>query len=211
MFTGIVETVGEIASVTPRGDVRVIRVKAPGVLDDVVLGDSIALDGACQTVVRLDSEAFDVEAGPETLRLTTLGSWKPGRPVNVERSLKVGSRLGGHWVLGHVDGTARVVERRDGIETTEIFLSFSPEFAPEITRKGSVAIDGISLTVTSVTKDTFGVAVIPFTLAHTTLRDRKPGDVLNLETDVLAKYVHGMKDTDQGGLDTSLLERAGFM
>ncbi len=211
MFTGIVEAQGIIESISRRGDVTVLRVACSEILDDVALGDSIALDGVCQTVVRFDPETFDVEAGPETLRLTTIGSWRRGTRVNVERSLKVGARLGGHWVLGHVDGTARMVARTDGAETVELRYELPRELAPEIARKGSVAVDGVSLTVTDVDESSFGLAIIPFTLGHTTLNDRRPGDRSNIETDVLAKYVRRAGELGTGsGLTESLLARAGF-
>ena len=213
MFTGIVERLGEIARVESRGELRVLRVRCPEVLDDVSLGDSIALDGVCQTVVRFDSDTFDVEAGPETLRLTTVGQWHTGRKVNVERSLQVGARLGGHWVLGHVDGVTPLVERRDGAETTVLRFRALPDLAPQIARKGSVAVNGISLTVTDVTDGTFGVAIIPFTLGHTTLDTLRVGDPVNIETDVLAKYVARLHETagGSGGLSESLLLDAGFL
>ena len=213
MFTGIVETVGTIARVERRGELKVLTVHCPEVLDDVHLGDSIALNGACQTVVRFDDTTFDVEAGPETLRLTTLDSWRSGHRVNVERSLQIGARLGGHWVLGHVDGVTTLLERRDGTETTELRFRLLPDLAPQIARKGSITIDGISLTVTDVTADSFGLAIIPFTLQHTTLNERRVGDPINIETDVLAKYVARLHEgaAAGGGLDMSLLAQAGFL
>lgn len=214
MFTGIVEAVGSVAHVEPRGAVRRTAVRCPEIMDDVRLGDSIAIDGVCQTVVARDANSFQFDSVPETLSLTTIGSWEPGRPVNVERSLKVGARLGGHWVLGHVDGLVHLVERRDAGESSILRFDLPDELAPQVAHKGSVAIDGISLTAARVQPGWFEVAVIPFTLAHTTLGGRRPGDPLHIETDVLAKYIGRLRESsasERTGLTASLLERAGFL
>ena len=218
MFTGIVETVGEVVDVGHNGQIRRTSVCAPAILDrsaddGVRLGDSVAIDGVCQTVVAFDDRTFTFDSVPETLRLTNVGSWHLGRPVNVERSLAVGSRLGGHWVLGHVDGVVRMVGRRDLGDGAEIRLGLPRELAGQIAKKGSVALDGISLTVTDVDGDSFGVAAIPFTLANTTLGERRPGDLLHLETDVLAKYAERamhVPRSDTGNTTDELLARAGF-
>jgi len=218
MFTGIIESVGKVVRVERRGDSRRTTIRSPEIMDDVRLGDSIAIDGVCQTVVATTGEAFAFDSVPETLRLTTIGSWQPGRPVNLERSLKVGSRLGGHWVLGHVDGMVTLLERRDVGDGAELRFSLPGELASQVAHKGSVAIDGISLTVTEVDEGSFGVALIPFTLSHTTLGGKRVGDRLHVETDVLAKYVDRLlrradtpqRTTDRAGLTASFLEQAGF-
>jgi riboflavin synthase len=216
MFTGIVETVGTVARIERRGSMQRATVRAPEILDDVVLGDSISLSGACQTVIAFDGETFQFDSVAETLRLTNIGTWTTGTRVNLERSLKVGARLGGHWVTGHVDGLARLVEVRQTEESAEIRLEVPAEIVGQIAQKGSVALDGISLTVTDVKGSEFGVAVIPFTLEHTTLADRRPGDRIHIETDVLAKYVDRLIHSDRESESQSdnvtldLLAQAGF-
>lgn len=215
MFTGIIESVGTVERVERHGSTQRAIVRAPEILDDVALGDSISIDGACQTVVAFDGETFQFDSVEETLRLTTIGTWQQGRRVNVERSLQVGARLGGHWVMGHVDGIARIVERRDDGGSAEITLEAPESVAGQIARKGSVALDGISLTVTEVDGARFGVAVIPFTLDHTTLGEKRPGDAIHLETDVLAKYIERLMSAPRGEqrdrATMALLEQAGFL
>ena len=214
MFTGIVEAVGEVVGAEQRGSVRRTTVRAPSILDDAALGDSIAIDGVCQTVVAFDESTFSFESVPETLRLTTIGAWRPGRRVNLERSLKVGARLGGHWVLGHVDGIVPLLERSERGDEAELRFGLPAELAPQVARKGSVAVDGISLTVTDVADNAFGVAVIPFTLSHTTLGGKAVGDLLHVETDVLAKYSDRLRQsgaTPTGRVTESLLGEAGFL
>ena len=216
MFTGIVETVGTVTRLERRGSTQRTTIHAPEILDDVRLGDSISIDGACQTVIDADAETFQFDSVAETLRLTNIGSWRVARRVNLERSLQIGARLGGHWVMGHVDGLARLVDIARGDDAATLRLIAPEHLAPQIARKGSVALDGISLTVTDVRENEFGVAVIPFTLEHTTLRDRRPGDMIHLETDVLAKYVdrlvHGGRESGAPeGVTADLLARAGFL
>lgn len=217
MFTGIVEAVGTVTRVVRSGGVQHTEVACPEVMDDVALGDSIAVEGVCQTVTVRTADTFTFDSVAETLRLTTIGSWRTGRRVNVERSLKVGARLGGHWVLGHVDGVVRLLERKNLGDTIEIRCSLPSQLLPQVALKGSVALDGVSLTVTSVNDSSFGVAVIPFTLEHTTLGGRKTGDEMHLETDVLAKYVSRLLESATPGGKASdsnigaLLREAGFM
>jgi len=217
MFTGIVEAVGTVEELERRGTSQRTTVRCPGILDEVRLGDSMCIDGVCQTVVAVTSDAFAFESVPETLRLTTIGSWRRGRRVNVERSLKVGARLSGHWVLGHVDGVIALLERSDAGDSAELRFSLPNELAPQVARKGSVAIDGVSLTVTGLDDRSFGIALIPFTLVHTTLGEKRVGDRLNIETDVLAKYVVRLTERTgrfgdaSSGVTESLLEQAGFL
>jgi len=214
MFTGIVEAVGTVTRVERRGSVQQTTIRCPEILDDVNLGDSISIDGACQTVVTFDDETFQFDSVQETLRLTTIGSWTSGRRVNLERSLQVGARLGGHWVMGHVDAVSTLLERRDNGNSSELRFSLPSELASQVAGKGSVALDGISLTVTDVSNDSFGIAVIPFTLDHTTLGEKKPGDPVHIETDILAKYIDRLYqggEADRSGVTMSLLEKAGFL
>jgi riboflavin synthase len=189
MFTGIITDIGEVAS-RDGGRFAIRCMYAP---DTIALGASIACDGACLTVTTLAPSGagslFTVDVSNETLSKTTLGDWGIGRRVNLERALKAGDELGGHIVAGHVDGTARIADRRaDGV-SQRFLVEVSGDLARFIAPKGSVALDGVSLTVNEVEERRFGVNLIPHTLTQTTLGDRKPGDRLNLEVDLFARYV----------------------
>ena len=155
----------------------------------LTLGESVAVNGACLTVVERDAESFRFQVGPETLLRTNLGELRPGDRVNLERSLRAGDRLGGHWVQGHVDGVGRVDQRLPEGEWETVWFRCPSELTMQMVPKGSIAVDGISLTVVAVERERFSVALIPHTLAVTTLGVMKPGDAVNLETDILAKYV----------------------
>jgi riboflavin synthase len=189
VFTGIIEAVGRIAALEPRGSQVGVVIEAPSVAPGVRLGDSIAVNGACLTVTRIDGARLHFDAVRETLERTSLGDQRVGARVNVERAMRADGRLDGHIVQGHVDGTGRV----DALERAGDDVRFAVRCDPEIVRylvpKGSVAIDGVSLTVVGVSDTGFDVALIPHTLAETNLGDRKPGDRVNLEADVLGKYV----------------------
>ncbi len=189
MFTGIVEAVGRVAAVEPRGELLRLVLDAPSVAEGTRLGDSVAVNGACLTVVSVEGSRLAFDAVRETLQRTGLGELRPGARVNLERALRAGGRLDGHLVQGHVDATGRVarLERRE--EDVRLFVACDPAFAELLVEKGSVAIDGVSLTVVGVQADGFDVALIPHTLRETTLGERRPGDRLNLEADVLGKYV----------------------
>ena len=189
MFTGIVEEVGTIRRVEARAGYRRTTIAAQQVLDGIKTGDSIAIDGACHTVVQFDARTFAVESVAETLRRTTLGDSRMGSRVNLERSLKLGDRLDGHLVAGHVDGVGRVKRRVESAAQVAFEFEVPRDLAPYIAEKGSVAVDGISLTVVSVTACTFSIAAIPHTLAVTTLSEKYPGDRVNLEVDMIARYL----------------------
>jgi riboflavin synthase len=189
VFTGIVEFMGRIASISPaEGGVR-LWVEAGPLADEAKQGDSVAVDGCCLTVVGASGARLAFDAVPETLRRTTLGRRAAGDPVNLEMPLRPVDRLGGHFVQGHVDAVAEVLDRRD--EGGDVTMTFRvPQgLRGQIVEKGSVAIDGVSLTVATVGAGTFSVALIPHTLAVTTLGCRARGDAVNLECDILAKYV----------------------
>jgi len=190
MFTGLVEEVGTVRSLAPEGGGARIVIGADVVLDDVEMGASIAVNGCCLTVVEWGADWWAADAVPETLERTNLGELSEGAPVNLERPLAANGRYGGHVVQGHVDGTGTVV-RIDQLEDSSWFFTFSlPEtLAPYVVEKGSIAVDGISLTVAAVTERTFSIAIIPHTFSVTTMGQRTVGDTVNLEADVLAKYV----------------------
>lgn len=186
MFTGIVEELGAITAVEERGDAARLRVRGPVVTGDARHGDSIAVNGVCLTVVEVDGEEFTVDVVHETLRRTSLAKAEAGRVVNLERAMAAGGRFGGHVMQGHVDGTG-VFLHRDADDLTH--FAFPPRLGRYIVEKGSIAIDGVSLTAASVSPEELTVALIPTTLSLTTLGRTEPGDVVNLEVDVLAKYV----------------------
>jgi riboflavin synthase len=189
MFTGIIETVGTVASIERRGDVARLSVDAPALAAGVRIGDSVAVNGGCLTVTAESGSRFAFEAVRETLDRTALGLLAVGSRVNLERALRADSRLDGHIVQGHVDGTGvvRALEREG--DDVRLFVDCDPDLADCLVEKGSVAIDGVSLTVVSVSASGFDVALIPHTLAVTTLGELRPGDRVNLEVDVLGKYV----------------------
>jgi riboflavin synthase len=189
MFTGIVEAVGKVVGVRARGAKAEISVEAPAVAEGARVGDSVCVSGACLTVVAAEGGRLRFEAVRETLDRTALGALRPGSEVNLERALRADGRLDGHIVQGHVDGTGRVRElRREGGDV-RLFVDCDPAFAELVVEKGSVAIDGVSLTVVGAGASAFDVALVPHTLAATTLGRLAPGDRVNLEADVLGKYV----------------------
>jgi riboflavin synthase len=189
VFTGIVETVGRIAAIEPVGELVRLAVDAPEIADGVRTGDSVAVNGGCLTVTKLESGRFHFEAVRETLDRTSLGGLRVGARVNLERAMRADARLDGHIVQGHVDGTGRVRELARQGDDVRLAVDCGPELSDCMVEKGSVAIDGVSLTVVSVDERGFDVALIPHTLAVTTLGELRPGDRVNLEADVLAKYV----------------------
>jgi riboflavin synthase len=189
MFTGIIEEVGRVASVAPSGGGARIEVAAERVLEGTREGDSISTDGVCLTATRLTRSGFVADCSAETLRLTTIGHLRAGDPVNLERALALGARLGGHLVQGHVEGTGQMLGRRAEGESAMMRFSYPPELGRYIVHKGSIAVSGISLTVANLGDGWFEVAVIPVTLEQTTLGAMRAGSPVNLETDMIAKYV----------------------
>jgi len=190
MFTGLIEALGTVQQVEVEGPGRRVVVSAPSLNSELAVGDSVAVNGACLTVVERNGDNVHFQAGPETLLRTNLGELKPGDAVNLERPLAVTDRLDGHFVQGHVDGLGRVAERIRQGDWELVWFSCSPELTALMVSKGSVAVDGISLTIVEVAADRFSVALIPHTLSHTTLGHKRPGHSVNIETDLLAKYVH---------------------
>lgn len=186
MFTGIVEEVGTVDSMEGGR----LAVGASLVLEGTRVGDSINVNGTCLTVVSLDADGFAVDVVPETLRRTNLGALRAGDRVNLERAMAADGRFGGHMVQGHIEGTAEALRYEpDGVDGMMAYYQAPAELSRYIVAKGFIAIDGASLTVVAIAGDEFSVTLIPFTREHTNLGDRKPGDRVNLETDVLARYV----------------------
>jgi riboflavin synthase len=200
MFTGIVTDVGEVLGVEPRAE-GLSRLTIACAYDhaSIAIGASIACGGVCMTAVATgisgNRDTFSVDAAAETLRLTTVGNWQAGTRVNLERSLKMGDELGGHLVSGHVDGLAELIAREDLTDMARLTLRVPPPLARFIAQKGSVALDGVSLTVNEVTDDTFSVLLIPHTLSVTTFGALKVRDMINLEVDVMARYAARLMET----------------
>ena len=189
MFSGLVETQAKVLALLEETNGVRIRLARPSTFDDISLGDSIASNGCCLTVVSLDEESMEFQAGEETLAKTTLGNLKPGDYVNCERSLALGDRLGGHLVTGHVDGQGTLQSRDDTGDWCNMVFQAETRLLRQMANKGSITIDGVSLTLVEVTDESFSVALIPHTLQETTLGKLQQGDAVNLETDLLAKYV----------------------
>lgn len=212
MFTGIIQTVGRIARLEPRaGDVRLHVDTAALDLADVQLGDSIAVSGVCLTAVALDARGFSADVSNETLALTTLGKLKPGDPVNLEKALRLADRLGGHLVSGHVDGVGKVVLIAPDGRSQRWSFEVPATLARYIAAKGSVCIDGASLTVNEVSATRFGVNLIPHTVEHTAFHARRVGDAVNIEVDVVARYVERLlSHGETPRLDEAFLKQHGF-
>ena len=194
MFTGLIEEKGIVHSIKTVANAADIAITAPLVSTDAAMGDSIAVNGCCLTVVEIDGSTLTFQAGDETLSRTNLGKLKTGSPVNLERSLKVGQRMGGHYVSGHVDGLGTVDERNQDGPWARFWIKVPQELTRQMASKGSITVDGISLTLVDVEIDRFSVALIPHTLDVTTLGNRAVGDTVNIETDLLAKYVQQQMD-----------------
>jgi len=189
VFTGIVEELGSVVAVEPLADAARLRIRGPLVTSDAVHGASIAVNGVCLTVVEFADGEFTADVMAETLDRSSLGALSPGSSVNLERPVTLSARLGGHLVQGHVDGTGTVLERTPGEHWEVVRIGLPPGLARYVVEKGSITVDGVSLTVMAVGPDSFSVSLIPTTLALTTLGQKGPGDPVNLEVDIVAKYV----------------------
>ncbi len=216
MFTGLIEAVGTVRGLRSTGGSTQLQIASSLVNDGLQLGESIAVNGACLTVVAWDNSSFSVDVSPETLACTTLGQLQSGQPVNLERALRLSDRLGGHLVSGHIDCVATVVRRSVDGNAIRFEFSVPAAISRYIVAKGSVAVDGISLTVNRAEEDLFSVAVIPHSLEKTTLKDRAAGDRVNIETDLLGRYVErllaGKTETEPGShLNLDFLAKNGFL
>jgi riboflavin synthase len=211
MFTGIIEEMGTVRSLRRNGDAARLGISAAKVLDGTILGDSICVNGVCLTVVEMGAGFFSADVAVETLRVTNLGELASGTKVNLERALQLSARIGGHLVSGHVDAVGRIREKREEGNGWRIFFDASATVLRYVIRKGSIAIDGISLTVADVDASGFSVAMIPHTAKLTTLGFKTAGDTVNLETDLIGKYVERLLGArTEGGVDLALLRKTGF-
>ena len=199
MFTGLIEEIGSITSLVDSGDGAIVEVAALTVLEDVSHGDSIAIGGVCLTVIDHTSSSFRADVMKETLLHSAASAWKPGNRVNLERAARVGDRLGGHIVQGHVDAVSEVVEVRPGGQWRVIRFSLRDDIAPLVAHKGSITLDGVSLTVSAVGRDWAEVSLIPETLVATTLGEAEVGNLINVETDVLARHVLRLREFAMDG------------
>lgn len=218
MFTGIIEAVGEIAALEPSGGDMRLRVRSHGLpLEGVQLGDSIATSGVCLTVTDLPGDGYWADVSGETLTCTSLGTLALGAKVNLERALTPSTRLGGHLVSGHVDGVGEVVSRTDDARSIRFSLAAPANLAKYIAAKGSICVDGVSLTVNSVTGAVFDLNIVPHTLAQTTLHEFHAGRKVNLEVDIIARYLERLLLGEQAaqaevsGIDMAFLAENGFL
>ena len=214
MFTGLIENVGELVSIEKKGASGSLTVKTSLPLEEIAIGASVAVNGACLTVVRKGGGAITFDISPETIDRTGFKNLKGGSPLNLERAMRLSDRLDGHLVSGHVDCVATVSERRETAGNIVFSFRFPAAFARYIAAKGSVAIDGISLTVNSVGPDSFSVNVIPHTAARTTLFGKRVGDQVNIETDLICRYLERLlsgREATGGGVSLELLAKNGFL
>jgi len=216
LFTGIIEEIGTIKAITKSEKAARISIDATKVLEDVKLGDSISTNGVCLTVTDFSKSNFTVDVMAETIRRSNLGHLSPGMEVNLERALKASDRLGGHIVSGHIDGTGTIVDLKKEDNAIWVTVAAERELLKYIISKGSIAIDGISLTVAYVDESVFKVSIIPHTKEYTTLLYKKVGDVVNLECDLVGKYIeklmsYGKKEDRGSKIDMDFLKKNGFV
>ena len=207
MFTGIVEEIGSVRAIGPDK----LTISATNVIQDTKKGDSIAVNGACLTVTEIAPDSFSVDVMPETLRRTNLGALRPGEAVNLERPLAVGGRMGGHFVQGHVDDRGRVLSATREGEALLLRFEASKDIMRYVVEKGFIAIDGVSLTVTECNATSFQVSLVAYTLNNTNLGGRRPGDEVNLEVDIIAKYVERLRERSGSTITSEFLAEHGFL
>lgn len=213
MFTGIIEEIGTISKIHPQSSGVTVKIKAKTILEDTKIGDSIAVDGPCLTVRELEKDGFIADISEETCRKTTLRSWNVQTQVNLERSLRLEDRLGGHLVLGHIDEVATISGWKHEGTSVIMEVTVGENVRPYIAYKGSIAVDGVSLTIANVLEDRFEVALIPHTLQVTTFGEKQPGDAVNIEVDVMARYIETLlqnRETPTQTLNLDFLQKHGY-
>ena len=211
IFTGIIEEIGKISNIKRGARSAILSIQASKVLEDAHLGDSIAVNGVCLTVTTLNGDVFTADVMNETLSRSSLGSLRAGSPVNLERAMAAGGRFGGHIVSGHIDGTGRIASVTRDDNAVWFRIMADKKLLRYIVEKGSIAIDGISLTVAKTDSESFSVSIIPHTIGQTILGTRKVGDTVNLENDIIGKYVEKLMQNDESGVTLDLLAKNGFM
>ena len=214
MFSGIVEVLGDVRSMASGDSGARISIEAGALVEGVKLGDSIAINGACMTVVAFGNSMFEADISPESLRMTNLGDLKAGDKVNLEKALALGDRLGGHMVTGHIDGMGKIRDRKADGDSIWLTVEAPPDVMRYLVFKGSIAVDGISLTVATCDEDSFSIAIIPHTSEHTTLTAKRDGAVVNLEADLIGKYVEKLllphAQARAGGVSMDKLKEHGY-
>lgn len=211
MFTGIVEEIGIIKSVKNIGGGKRITIQCKDILVDSKIDDSISINGICQTIVKINSNSFEFDSVEETIRKTTIKHWKENQKVNLERALKLSDRLGGHLVMGHVDTVGEIIYIKDLAYSRLYEISFPKEYSKYVIPQGSITVNGISLTVANCKDNTFTISIIPHTLIKTTIHNLNIGDFVNLEFDVLGKYVEKLlNNNSSNGLSLNRLEELGY-
>jgi len=212
MFTGIIEDIGKITSIDKAGGKWGFSIKTDLVKEDVKEGDSICVDGVCLTVTRITASSFQADASLETIDVTTLGKKSVGDKVNIERAMSTGARFGGHFVTGHVDCIGTIKEKISSGDSVRISIEIPRDLSRFIVKKGSVSIDGISLTVNTKDDNIFTVNIIPYTLVRTTIGEKKVGGIVNIETDIIGKYVESfLLDKEKKGIDIDFLYKHGYI
>jgi len=214
MFTGIIEEIGKIKSINRIKDITKLIVSADKILTNMELGDSVSIDGVCLTIVKFTKSEFEVDLSPETLTLTTFKHKQINDMVNLERALRLGDKLGGHFVTGHIDGMGKINQIEKKGDSFIYSFTADDSILSNIVQKGSIAIDGISLTIAELNKKSFSVAIIPYTYNNTTFRYKKSGDLVNIETDMLGKYVKkyiGFEEEHKSVIDEEFLKKYGFL
>jgi riboflavin synthase len=215
MFTGLIEDVGRVDKITKTGASARLDITTNFFLEEINIGDSVAVNGVCLTVVEKGASRLSFDVSPDTMDCTTFNRIKAGHPVNLERALRLGDRMGGHIVSGHVDCIATIVERRELSGNIVFSFRIPGKFAGYIIEKGSVTVEGISLTINTVSEEGFSVNIIPHTAGKTTLQYKKPGDEVNIESDIIGKYVERLltvkKEAHDRGITMELLARSGFI
>ncbi len=221
MFTGIIEGFGTISAIRPAGQGKKLTIRADFFLDDTKVGDSIAVNGACLTAVSINGKQFEADVSPETLDKTSIGRIRIGDRVNLERALRISDRIDGHLVSGHIDGIGSVKNKEVISNAVVVAISTSEDLLSSMIKKGSVAVDGVSLTINNINKDNFEVSIIPHTAKLTTIGFKKSGDVVNIETDMIGKYVErfisnrfdsdNQRKKGESSIDLKFLSETGFL
>jgi len=214
MFTGLIEEIGTVKEISKKGDNLRLVIGANKIMDDISMGSSIAIDGTCLSVVKYTSNTFEVDISEETVKKTTIGGFKPGRKVNLERAIKISDRLGGHFVTGHIDGIGEIVKFDRTVDGAYLGIKASEDTIRYMIYKGSVAIDGISLTVANVDSNSIAIALIPHTIEMTNLKEKSIGEKVNIECDIIGKYIERFvnltTDTKHSTLNTDFLKKHGY-
>lgn len=211
MFTGLIKTIGSVQKAAASASGKEFTIKAPETVSDLEIGDSVAVNGICTTVTAIQSDGFSFTAAQETLKKTTAGKWRTGTEVNLELPLKIGDSLHGHWVQGHVDTTVKIINRSAAGSSVLLTLELPKELVNQVVPRGSIALDGVSLTVARMEGSKAFVSLVPHTLKKTTLRDRNTGDFLNLETDILGKHViQYLESQEKTKINLDSLREQGF-